>query len=384
MLERCTSEFTSPLHRQLWNQLVHKYDVEETTAWISDKTLNESCHHLFHYVVDTYDDIYEHPEAYGLTQDVSPKDFSEQKKLDEILNFHANFLFNPIQKKDVTLFSLATRFSADQVVLDNAVYDRMMVGIRKKVYNKIKIFPTQEAFEKPFARMLQRGMTIEQGETETVIRHRDYPNLFLAAEQMIRAEAAIHAKKSICPWHIGPMNFFALRFEPQKLDLAFMLGGLEPDSRKRFSRLLEDLSAQTRLSKKYYYKWGAECTFRSKQKDLLKIIRSGSRYTYVFPIVEPGTLQAEIFENIIRSHPDSQEIMEYYITRLRRCRFCSVHCMQNNPEKRKWLIFGQRLKPIVATCNPDVVFTTTADYSQQDDRMLRILLEAKAKAYGLA
>lgn len=51
MLERCTSEFTSPLHRQLWNQLVHKYDVEESTSWISDKALKESCSHRKTYTI---------------------------------------------------------------------------------------------------------------------------------------------------------------------------------------------------------------------------------------------------------------------------------------------------------------------------------------------
>lgn len=382
MIDRNTVTFESPLHQRLWQMTVDRYELEETTGWIQDATLKESCKQLYDYILDGYEDILLHPEAYGVTPEMQPRDFAEEKQMDEILNFSYIFLLNPGCRSYGCLLDLAEECHEDCLLLENEVFDTFLKRIRKKIYNKIKIFPTKESFEKPYGRMLQRGLTIERGEAYTAVRHQVYPMMFLVAKKLREADLAFYTRQKRSPQYSCHLNFFCLQNEPLVLDLERVLYGLEPESRNRIQQLLLDISQLVKVSYAFHFMYTLSCDIRNKKRTLFSIHRGGSKqYCFYVPLIAPDTEEGKKFEQYILSHPKGEAVIERYLASIQPCHFCSQECMKRNAYRKNWLFFGKKIQPLIASCHFRTVIDRTGTFTESDYEYFKILIEAGIAAF---
>lgn len=348
-MDKNIQEFKNPLHQSLWRAYINKFPLERTTAWIDDELLLESCRQLYHYVMDAYDDILENPQEYGIMPE-------EWGNWGEKINFHINILINPLRRSYGSFLDIAAIRQNEYLIMNTQDYDKLLKDVKNKKYNKIKIFTEDGIFEKLFNTLSQRGIIIEHNETETIIRNNKYPQMFLAADLLFQADLKYYNRTKRSPQFFSLMDFREIYEDKRKWDVEDIICGLSDDQKGYVYKFIDYISQKVRLRKSceiWYYRT-AEFTYKKK---MLFIIRWGKSYAFDIgiPFPDPGSDEYRRFESEINKLSISEEIKDFCIKNLKRCRFCGPYCMKQNAHKKDWLFFGRSLDQLVRSCEPYIM-----------------------------
>ncbi len=351
-----TTEFQSPLHRTMWNIRANLFDLERTTAWITDEALAESCRQLYHYVTDAYDDILENPQDYGLVPDGDSTDFATDKQLGEKVKFHLNILYNPLRRRYGSFLDLAVDRKRDCLVLRTLDYDNLLKNIKNKKYNSVKVFTQDGVFEKLLGTLSRRGFIIERHETETIIRNQKYPQMFLAADLLFQADLKYYNRAKRTPQFFNLLDFREIQETKRKWDVEDIIGGLYDDQKKNVYSFIDYVSQKIKFGKscKIWYYRTAEFTYKGRE---LWLMRWGKSYNFdiSLPVIPPDSDEYLIFEDEISKLPNNQEIREFYYTHILTCNGCSAECVKKNAYKKNWSFFGNPLGKLIRSCEQRVM-----------------------------
>ena len=352
-MDKNTTEFQNPLHKRLWQMSVHYRFAERAMERIADETLRESCVDLYHYVTDAYDDIFRHPQEYGIDPDAGPENFAEEKRLSEKINFHLNILCNPLRRSYGSFLDFAVDRQSECLILRASDYDKLMKNVRNKTYNAIKIFEDKGVFEKLASTLSRRGLCMERSDQEVVIRNTKYPQMFLAADLLFQEDVRYHTKTKRSPQYFNLLDFGVLCPDRYEWDLEDVVGGMYDDQKANVYRLVDFLSEKVKLKASYTVWYDMTAVFTYKRKDILRI-RWSNGIEISLPVIPPDSEQFAVFEKEIEKLENSREIKEYYRIHIKRCRYCSEGCMKTNSYKKAWSFFGRPLDRLIKSCDQRV------------------------------
>jgi len=308
--------------------------IEMTTEWIKDERLLESCRQFYSYVTETYDDILEDPHEYEIMPDYPNENI-------ERIDFHVNLI-----EKSVDIAAAA---DYERLVVKTADYDKFM-KTRKTgdmQFNKIRVYGDALLFKKLLGALQRRGMAVQRNETETIITHGRYPQMFLAAHLLHQAELKYHGRVNRTPQFLNMLDFREIQADKRKAEIEDVIYGMYDGQKKLIYKFIGYVSQKVKLGKSCFKLWYYKSVDFTYDKKLLFRIGSDS---IEIPFPDPGTDLYNRLEKEIGKLPESEEIKEFCVRNISKCRYCNPGCVKANAYKKDWLLFGRSLDKLVESC----------------------------------
>lgn len=369
----------SPFQRRIRLDKSALIPLEISTAWITDdEELLESCRQLYHYVVDGYDDILNNPEE-NFVDPLDPVFDTRPGNRDMVwdsMRFHRDFHRDFL----IALFRYAFLIEIDAIVVKNEDYKKFLLK-RKLKFPKEK--DIKERFIIPFSfqdlmtTLSRRGIVIMQLEHETIIKNAKYPQMFLAFERLFQAVEAFHAKtRRTSQWFLN-MDFRAIENPFRKPELDDLFYSLTLDEREVLDKL-NSFAEQKKLKCKHRNMCGIRDTsFRFHDKHILSFywcVRTGLKIRVTLP--EPPTAEHEVLFQKIKELENAKELIDFCLSNLYECFYCSKACVKNSAYKKKWVILGRPAPKLVTTCwGFGVYFSLTEETLRIAKTLVDLLIE---------